>query len=162
MNSTFETIHYDGEWAELDPSLRDQLLQLDRDFFVRPWPKAGWRQLLEDSGREFQLSVLVQKKRVVGFVLFLLEREDRRAHLVKILCHPEIRGQGLGHELLRSAQLRLALQFKIFLLDLEVETSNAAALGLYRKLGYKKMRVLKDLYGESLHGVAMQAQLGPI
>lgn len=158
MNSTFNLFYHDGKWEELNQKLCSQLIQLDSDYFVRPWPKASWEQLLVDSGREFQLTLLMREGLVLGFVLFLVEKEDERAHLVKILCHPDIRGQGLGQRLLSESQVRLVSKFGVSLLDLEVEASNTAALGLYQKLGYKKMRDLKDLYGNSLHGVAMQAK----
>lgn len=159
MNSTFNIQHFDGLWEKLAPRIREQLLDLDQNHFDRPWPKDSWEQLLVDSGREFQLSTLIINDQVMGFVLFLIEKADQRAHLVKILCHPEVRGRGFGFRMLSVSQQRLVDLYEIGLFDLEVETANEAALGLYRKLGYKIMRELKDLYGTSLHGVAMQAEI---
>lgn len=158
MNFTYNIHYYDDLWEDLAQKTRAQLLDLDQTHFDRPWPKDSWEQLLCDSGREFQLTTLILGDQVMGFVLFIVEKQDQRAHLVKILCHPKIRGQGLGLEMLSASQQRLGRLFAVNLFDLEVETANKAALGLYRKLGYKKMRELKDLYGPSLHGLAMQAQ----
>lgn len=159
MNSTCKIQHFDSLWEKLPSEIRKQLLELDQKHFDRPWPKENWEQLLSDSGREFQLSTLVLDGHVMGFVLFLVAKMDYSAHLVKILCHPEIRGQGLGLKLLSVSQQRLSELYRVGLFDLEVESSNKAALGLYRKLGYKKMRELKDFYGTSLHGMAMQAEI---
>jgi ribosomal protein S18 acetylase RimI-like enzyme len=159
MNLTYDIQHFDKEWDKLTIAFQDQLLNLDQEHFDRPWPRDSWEQLLSGSGREFQVSTLLVDQKIMGFVLFLVEKIDHRAHLVKILCHPEIRGRGLGHKLLSLSQQRLTDLYATSLFDLEVETNNHAALGLYQKLGYKKIRKLKDLYGTSLHGVAMQFKL---
>jgi|GEM_PF-2528582 len=159
MNLTYDIQHFDKEWDKLAFAFQEQLLNLDQDHFERPWPRDSWEQLLSGSGREFQVSTLLVDQKIMGFVLFLVEKFEKRAHLVKILCHPKIRGLGLGYKLLSISQKRLVDLYAVSVFDLEVETNNNAALGLYRKLGYKKIRQLKDLYGASMHGVAMQVKI---
>lgn len=70
---------------------------------------------------------------VVGFVgIWLMVGE---AHITMIAVRPELRGQGLGEQLLIAA-IHTAMEEGQQVVTLEVRVSNAPAIALYRKYGF--------------------------
>lgn len=67
-------------------------------------------------------------------------------HLAGIVVRPDLRGQGLGRHLTRALTERAVTGHGVATLG--VYTANAAALGLYRALGY---RCALDLHTRSVH-----------
>jgi ribosomal protein S18 acetylase RimI-like enzyme len=67
---------------------------------------------------------------------------------------PAFRGRKIGEKLMREMieQLRLRNVRRIYL---EVEATNVAAIGLYRRLGFSNIGTLADYYGEGKHGAHM-------
>lgn len=75
-----------------------------------------------------------------------------RVYAVAVL--PDARGFGLGRRLTEQvlAALRSRGAGRIFL---EVRADNKRAIGLYRKLGFRKRHMVRDYYGSGLHALSM-------
>ena len=76
-------------------------------------------------------------------------------YLATIAVQPDLQRRGLG-ELTLLSVLRLAERLPVDLLRLDLRVSNAAALELYRKYGFQREGVRRNLYAHPLEdGVQM-------
>jgi ribosomal protein S18 acetylase RimI-like enzyme len=64
-------------------------------------------------------------------------------YIVSLWIKPEFQGQGIATSMLRSVQ-SMAISLGIKKISLEVTTSQVAAVGLYEKLGFKKIALLEE------------------
>ena len=87
--------------------------------------------------------VLERDQTLLGFALF--QRVLDEATLLNIAVHPDLQGCGLGRRLLEGVIAGLREQGVRRLL-LEVRVGNAAALGLYRRLGFAEDGTRRDYY----------------
>lgn len=132
------------------------LFSLDQNFFPTPWSKDSWENLFQ--GHDRTLLVASSGHEYIGFSLFDLSRADSFAHLLKMIVHPELRGQGLGRKLLENhlgALKKEGLQHFF----LEVEEENHVAQNLYQACGFKVIHRKKDFYGNNRHALIMIADL---
>ena len=128
------------------------LYELDRDYFPTPWTFDAWKELLV-SHQRFLMTLTVDSK-VIGFCLFDQVAADSFAHLLKIIIHPTYRQKGCAQILLTDALSQQQGQgFSKFFL--EVEESNIAAQALYTGLGFQKIHLKKDYYGNNRSAVIM-------
>jgi len=80
---------------------------------------------------------------VVGFAIFRQVGDD--GELLQISTCKNVRRRGVADSLL-LAVLGFASQMNFNLIHLEVRISNEAAVSLYEKHGFKRMRVRSDYY----------------
>ncbi len=71
---------------------------------------------------------------------------------------PDQRGRGIGGALVEAGITWAAERHGLRML-LEVEHDNAAALALYRRLGFVELARRKDYYGAGRHALVMQREL---
>lgn len=148
-------IHWYSDIAQL-VELFDQVVEMDRTFFPTPWSSEQWRRLIGTGEREFLLGVLsggTQHQSLMGFILFFTDKVDSFAHLVKIVIHPDHCRKGLAAWLFYEFVARG--RNEVDRVYLEVEAANNAAYSLYKKLGFKELRVLRDFYGQNRDGIGM-------
>ena len=69
-------------------------------------------------------------------------------HLLNITVSPKLRKLGLGSRIMTSIE-SVSAQQNIPRIILEVRPSNAAAIGLYHKLGYEQIGIRKNYYPAS-------------
>ena len=132
-----------------------EVLELDAQFMHGPWNEQQWQQL--DSKNDV-IFLLTANATVIGFALYRLAPLDGLAHLLKVVVHPDHRQKRRGFEFcqqtfswLRSEQIK-----RIFL---EVASNNLAALGLYGKLGFTKLHLVKGFYSNGLDAWTMEMSL---
>ena len=96
---------------------------------------------------------------LAGFVMGQVEEEQGRlvGHILTVDVAPEYRRLGVAERLLLEIEA-LFRQKGIEECRLEVREDNAAALSLYRKLGYVKVAKLEGYYKEA-HGLYMVKML---
>ncbi len=145
MNTHFEIL---TKADESNSSAFSFCRDLDLAFFPQPWTEKDWKELFESEQERF---LLVGEG---GFVLFNISSADSFAHLLKIIVHPERRGQKLGEKLLQES-LRLLSHRDIRHFYLEVEEGNTAAINLYEKCGFQKIHVKKNFYSNGSSAVIM-------
>ena len=84
-------------------------------------------------------------KIVRGFIIVLFRKRSRVAGIETLNVDPVFRGLGIGKKLLISAEEEMKTRH-IKKVRLEVSTGNRFAIGLYEKVGFKKIAVLQKYY----------------
>lgn len=103
----------------------------------------SWNQTLyADSINSHQCWVLEQDRQLVGILIFSTVLDEME--LLNIVVDPQFQGRGYGRQLLDYLvdQGRPGAS-KIFL---EVRESNAPAIGLYQRFGFKLSGLRKNYY----------------
>jgi ribosomal protein S18 acetylase RimI-like enzyme len=95
------------------------------------WSTAQWRKQLE----QMNTYVAAAPTADVGIVRCVLHDQAHTAALVSLWVAPESRGVGVAGQLV-CAVLELARHHRIGRVVLDVVETNAAAIALYRKLGF--------------------------
>ena len=91
--------------------------------------------------------------------LKLLEKPFRVAHLISIAVLEEHRGRGLGSRLL-ARTIRVARdRYHADSIYLEVRVSNAKAIKLYEKFGFRKARIIREYYRDGEDAFVMVLRL---
>lgn len=86
---------------------------------------------------------------VQAYVLVLYRRGTSLARMYSLAVMPETRGMGLARKLCVEAERRAMLQGCIFM-RLEVRVDNPDAYSLYEKLGYARIRRIKEYYEDDM------------
>ena len=124
----------------------DALTLLDREVFPEePYPYFVLRQLCDLHGD--CLLVLEDGKSLHGYVLYVTTRDGYRSWIVSLGVTRDQRGRGLGRRLMLEVLRRLRAE-EVREVRLTVEPANAAAIMLYRSLGFSSDEgVRKDYFG---------------
>lgn len=147
----------DIELALTDDVIINQLIELDLEFFPKPWGLNAWQEVFKKRRPDHLLGTICSETKILGFILFGISDPDA-AHLYKILIRPEFSRKGLAGELLRQARLILSSN-ACKSIYLEVAQTNFAALAFYRKHGYRVLVGKSDFYGPTQHAWAMEVLL---
>lgn len=116
-------------------------------YFLFQIPSCGL-VLQSDSGLlGFGIAGWSRGKRVIG-------------HIITLDLLPEARGLGYGKLLLRSLEERLIAAGAVRAV-LEVDVSNAGAIGFYRAMGYTEKSRLSDYYGRGNDALRMVRTFPP-
>ncbi len=83
--------------------------------------------------------------RLVGYSLMLMRRNSARARIYSLAVDSSQRGKGVGRRLL-EALTPLALEHGKTSLQLEVATTNTAAVVLYESLGFRRVASRPGFY----------------
>ena len=111
--------------------------------FHQGWPPADIARLAAESSVFAHVALDPQEKTVWGFSL--ARHAAQEAEILTIAVAPGQRGHGVGR-LLLSAQLSALASMGIVEVFLEVDAANAAALALYKGLGFSKVGERKAYY----------------
>lgn len=135
----------------------DTLHKIERECFPEnAFPKSFLKYLIIHQSGIF-LNAKIQSE-IVGFIAGLIQYPYPISRIYTLEVKPEFRRKGIASKLLQT----LENEFKkrgATVSTLEVEIINTAALNLYQKFGYKKIRVLKDYYGKNRNGLEMTKNL---
>lgn len=121
---------------------------LHREDFVRPWSTPEFADLIDQSPVfGFAARQVGVKQRLAGFVLARLVAEE--AEILSVAVARANRREGLGRELMEAVLRELHAERASHLL-LEVDETNVAAIGLYRKLGFAQVGRRPGYYAGTL------------
>jgi ribosomal protein S18 acetylase RimI-like enzyme len=98
--------------------------------------------------------------RVVGQSIALVRhhRNGATGRLYSLAVRGDCRGQGIGRDLLADAIAALVAR-GVKRIYLEVERSNAGAIALYERVGFRPIGTLADYYGPGRDGVHMMTEI---
>ena len=102
--------------------------------------------------------VWVEAGRITGSVMILLE--NGVSWVLSVAVHPSHRRGGIGRRLMEAAE-RVSRERGATATRLEVSTVNAAAIALYRGLGYRTDGLLPGYYSWGEDAYSMRKQLEP-
>ena len=122
----------------------DAVCAIEAATFARPWSRASIENELTNSCARYV--VLRRGGETVGYAGMWLVIDE--AHVTNVAIRKDLRGQGLGEKLMR-ALIQLAADSGMIWMTLEVRRSNAAAQGLYRKLGFVDVGWRKRYYEDN-------------
>lgn len=139
---------------EIRPAIAEQIeqiLALDQLCFGGIWSKDGYLREIDSSNASLQLlwlrGELAQEEFVSPTLIGLgcLWSIVDEAHITLLGIHPQYRHQGLGM-LLLNYLLQEAKERNLHHATLEVKTSNAKAIQLYKKFGFQIAGTRKNYY----------------
>ena len=125
------------------PEDLDGVLAIEEASFNNPTTREWYEGELKRPEVCFLYVLRTPDKPVAGFCAFWLVIDQ--AHINNLAVLPELRGRGLGTQLL-EAVIAEALHLGAILLTLEVRQSNEPALRLYEKAGFYREGVRKNYY----------------
>ncbi|WP_370148239.1 ribosomal protein S18-alanine N-acetyltransferase [Exiguobacterium profundum] len=110
----------------------EEVTKVEEASFAIPWTKEAFmNEMLRNEQAVY--FVAVHDKRVVGFVgVWMIVDEG---HITNIAVLPELRGQGIGNQLLAEL-VAFAKSKGLVGLTLEVRVSNVGAQKLYEQFGF--------------------------
>ena len=132
-----------------------QVMELERlSFPVQPWtPGLFLHELKLDFSRLHLARTADAARRLVGYACWWLVGDE--VHILNLAVHPEARGTGAGRALVKRI-LDDAVGHGAVSVSLEVRPENAAALGLYRAMGFDQIGLRKNYYGRGEDAVIME------
>ena len=135
----------------------DQVAEIESRSFVAPWPKQVLASHAEDP-RFFCRVAADEDEEVAGYSISTLIHDE--IHVFKIAVSDRHRRKGVAASLL-SDTFDFYGQRGALSVILEVRTTNAAAVALYRKLGFEVIRTRENYYSATredafVMGVALE------
>jgi len=137
-----------GTEVSISPIATDDLQQcadIHAQSFSTPWGDGTLDAMLKSD----HMHGIVAKSRkqsganLVGFLLYSIAGNE--AEIITIATKKSARKSGIAKAMLEEL-IRLCLSDRLSEIFLEVDENNAAALGLYRKSGFKKVGERKGYY----------------
>ena len=131
----------------------DQVLDIERASFIRPWSRSGFEaELTKDFGVTL---AAVSGDRVLGYGICWLIADE--IHIANLAVHPDRRRQSIARSLLQSMLTRKP---GMRIAALEVRRSNREARRLYRLFGFQEIGIRKMYYiEEGEDAIVMQKRL---
>lgn len=123
----------------------DALVELERACYAphQAYSREEYRYALQ---RAKAVNILAEEGGApIGFVGAFHHRRQRAGHIYTVNVHPSQRGRGLGTTLMAACEERLA-QLGMTRCALEVNVENEAAIRLYERGGYARVKRLEDYY----------------
>ena len=121
-----------------------KVLEIEKQSFTVPWTQDLFFSELTKN-RFARYFVLEKGNEVVGYLG--LWHKGSNFHITNIAIAEKVRRKGYGEKLLKFVE-KIAAIHRIKKISLEVRRSNCIAQDMYRKYGYKVMRVLRNYYQE--------------
>lgn len=128
-----------------------RLMEIERDAFLHPWSEQQLRNELSTAWSVMLAAVVSDEageggaERMAGYVIVWVVHDE--LHVLNVATAPEARRRGVGRALMEEAHA-LARARACRLVTLEVRRSNAAAIALYRALGYRQVGMRPRYYAE--------------
>ena len=127
----------------LTPADLDGVLEIEAESFNNPTTREWYARELERPEVCFIYVLRTPAVRVAAFCAFW--RVADQAHINNLAVRPELRGRGLGSQMLEAIIVE-AHQLGAGTLTLEVRRSNIPAQRLYQRAGFHEAGVRKNYY----------------
>ena len=121
----------------------DEVLAIEEASFSNPWSRQMFVWELQNVGVSYAYVLRTPEWRVAAFCTIWMVLDE--IHINNVAVRPECRGQGVGQALLRFV-LTLGGRLGARRATLEVRRSNAAALKLYERLGFRVAGSRRNYY----------------
>jgi len=115
--------------------------------------KEYFKKILKDGGKKIRVDLILDiNGEVYGSAGVWLIDDGIRKHVgeLGIALKKNARGRGLGEKLFKKIIEKAVKELKIKIVTLFVYSRNKVAINLYKKMGFKKLGVIKK--GVSYHG----------
>jgi len=120
------------------------VLAIERVSFPSPWQESTFRGEIQHRPISYPLVVVHSTMhKIIGYIIYWQIGEEVQVN--NIAVHPDFRRLGIGEQVLRQVVEEIRFRGGK-LVTLEVRPSNAGALRLYKKLGFRMISVRKGYY----------------
>ena len=129
-----------------------QAAEIEKKSFSMPWSPEGFKGALayEDN----IILVAEEAGRIAGYACVYVSFDE--GELTNIAVVPEYRGRGIGLMLMKELKHR-AEDKSVSKIVLEVRISNATAISLYEKCGFKNLGTRKNFYDQPVDDAYIMA-----
>jgi len=121
----------------------DAVLCIERQACRFPWSRGNF---VDSMTSGYLCQVCRSDEEILGYFILMMAADE--AHLLNIVVAPTHQGKKLGAYLLHQAMM-MAQDAGGRILLLEVRPSNAAALALYRRVGFRQIGVRRNYYRDT-------------
>jgi ribosomal-protein-alanine N-acetyltransferase len=128
-------------WA--GPDQAEAIAALHKQLFDPPWDEAGIRALLDHPASTAFVAMVGNPKTAAGFVMAQLAADE--GEILSVGVAKEWQRKGIGRRLIDGLARAMA-RAEVKCVFLEVAADNAAALALYRRLGFTENGRRKGYY----------------
>jgi ribosomal-protein-alanine N-acetyltransferase len=145
----------------------EQIIHINKDSLPENYPHYFFIEHLKEYGLAFFVGLV--NYNVVGYVMPRIEwgfsnfkqipSIVKKGHIVSIAVEQHYRKMGIGSALLRESMKAMKENYKVEEVYLEVRVSNEVAINMYRKNGYKEVKLLKGYYADGEDAYLMACQL---
>lgn len=118
----------------------DKVLAIEQRVHLRPWTRGNFMDALKSG---YVCKVYEAQGEIAGYAVLMPAVDE--VHMLNISIDAPYQRQGLGAILL-DRMLHVARDLNVQRVLLEVRPSNVAALGLYRKAGFRELAVRRGYY----------------
>ena len=133
------------------------LVSLDKELFpYSPWSSGQYLEEISAPTRRFVVA-LDQARSIIGYA-GVFATGGAEADILTVGVIPEHRGQGIGRQLMALITEWAISQGSIAMM-LEVKTDNITAIALYESLGYAKLNIRKNYFGNGLDALVMRKEI---
>ncbi len=135
----------------------EQIISIEVQTQKSPWSRA---QFLEELKRKDRLCISCKiNSIVVGYLFCRIVSPD--SEILTLSIHPNYQNLGIGSKLLKHT-ISECSKIGILKCFLDVRVSNNIAIGLYEKLGFKKIHIRKNFYTDNLESAqVMMLEIQP-
>ncbi len=95
---------------------------------------------------------------IVAFLIMEVHRTRRRATIVTLDVREEERRSGYASQLLQRSE-EILMNYGVEAYDLQVDTTNRAAIAFYKKHGFKTIRTIRNYYANGNDAFLMMKEL---
>ena len=156
-SSPSEAVRNAATLRTMTPEDLDAVMAIEQSAYSHPWSRGNFRDSLNPL---FDAHCLWLEGELLGYFLAMHGVEEM--HLLNITVAPSRQGQGWGYMMLDALSLLSRSQGAQWLW-LEVRQSNARALQVYERYGFKQVSIRKDYYPagrqQREHAVVMRLKL---
>ena len=145
----------------------DQIIKINRLALPENYPYYFFVEHLKEYGAAFYVADV--NGEVVGYIMPRIEWGFsnikqlpilvKKGHVVSIAVLEQYRNRGIGTALLQASLKAMKEIYGAEEAYLEVRVSNQPAIHLYRKLGFKEVKVLKHYYADGEDAYLMACPL---
>jgi ribosomal-protein-alanine N-acetyltransferase len=123
----------------------DEVLAIEREVFSVPWSRRAF--LVEVEDKEISIPRVARlQERVVGYAITW--RVVDELHIGNLAVAPAAQKRGIGRALLTHL-LGLARETRLAYATLEVRVSNAPAIALYERCGFRPVAMRRRYYPDN-------------
>ncbi len=147
------------------PSDLEEVIRINRDCLPENYTPLFFMNLYKRYPQAFIVAEI--NKELVGYIMsriesgapnFKLLAVTKKGHVISLAVLPKHQQKGIGYSLMLEATQAMT-NYNAKECYLEVRTSNLAALGLYKKLGFEKSRTLRNYYADGENAYLMSRKL---
>lgn len=138
MSAVFKTV--EAQFEPLTEARLDEVLLIEQSAYAQPWSRGNFSDSLRSG---YQAQLLVADNTILGY--FVAMKGVDEVHLLNITVVPAQQAQGWGRVMLDALAIWSRGQGAQWLW-LEVRVSNARALRIYERHGYRRVGERKAYY----------------